>query len=68
MPKEIRCLITNRILQPGEWYWFSWEMDSPISAQGIAELENRRHNDGDDFAKLVWEEWEWSREIGYPDL
>ena len=68
MPKEIRCLITNRILQPGEWYWFSWEMDSPISAQGIAELENRRHHCGDDFAKLVWEEWEWSREIGYPDL
>jgi hypothetical protein len=68
MTKEIRCLITNRILQPGEWFWFSWEMDAPISAQGIAEIENRRHNTGDDFAKLVWEEWEWSREIGYPDL
>jgi hypothetical protein len=42
-------------------------MDAPISAQGIAEIEIRRHT-GDEFAKLVWEEWEWSREIGYPDL
>lgn len=67
MPKEIRCLITNKILRAGEWFWFSWEMDAPISAQGIAELETRRHV-GDEFAKLVWEEWEWSREIGYPDL
>jgi hypothetical protein len=67
MSKEIRCLITNRILRPGEWFWFSWEMDAAISAQGIAEIEIRRHT-GDEFAKLVWEEWEWSREIGYPDL
>ena len=68
MTKEIRCLITNRILQEGDWYWFSWEMDAPISAQGIAELEMRRHDPDDEFAKLLWEEWDWSREIGYPDL
>jgi hypothetical protein len=67
MPKEIRCLITNQILKKSEWFWFSWEMDAPISAQGIAEIEIRRHT-GDEFAKLIWEEWEWSREIGYPDL
>jgi hypothetical protein len=67
MPKDIRCLITNNLLKKGEWFWFSWEMDAPISAQGIAEIEIRRHT-GDEFAKLVWEEWEWSREIGYPDL
>lgn len=67
MPKEIRCLITNHILKKGEWFWLSWEMDAPISAQGIAEIEIRRHT-GDEFAKLVWDEWEWSREIGYPDL
>jgi hypothetical protein len=33
----------------------------------MAEIENRRHNKGDDFAKLLWEEWEWTREIGNPD-
>ncbi len=68
MPKEIRCLITNQILRPKEWFWLSWEMDAAISAQGIAEIEIRRHDPDDEFAKLLWEEWEWSREIGYPDL
>ena len=67
MKKEIRCLITNQVLNPGDWYWFSWEVDAPISAQGIAEIEIRRHY-GDEFAKLLWDEWDWSREIGYPDL
>jgi hypothetical protein len=68
MPAEVRCLITNRILQPGEWFWFSWEVDAALSAQGISEIEIRRHDPDDEFAKLLWEEWEWSREIGYPDL
>jgi hypothetical protein len=43
-------------------------MDAVISAQGIAEIEIRRHDPDDEFARLLWEEWEWSREIGYPDL
>lgn len=68
MSKEIRCLITNKILQPDEWYWYSWEIEAPISAPGMAELENRRHDPDDDFAKMLWEEWEWSREIGYPNI
>jgi hypothetical protein len=68
MPKDIRCLITNNLLKKGEWFWLSWEMDAAISAQGIAEIEIRRHDPDDEFAKLLWEEWEWSREIGYPDL
>ena len=55
-------------MQPGEWYWFSWEMDAPISAQGIADIEIRRHDPDDEFAKILWEEWDWSREIGHPDL
>ena len=52
----------------GEWYWYSWEMEAPISASGLAEIEIRRHDPDDEFAKLLWEEWEWSREIGFPDL
>lgn len=68
MLKETRCLITNKILQPGEWFWFSWEVDAAVSAQGIAEIEIRRHDPDDEFAKLLWNEWEWSREIGNPDL
>lgn len=64
MPREIRCLITNRLLQTDEWYWYSWEMEAPVSAQGLAELEVRRFDPDDDFARLLWEEWEWSREIG----
>lgn len=68
MAKEVRCLITNKRLNPGEWYWYSWEMEAPISASGMAELESRRHEASDEFAKLLWEEWEWTREIGYPDF
>ena len=68
MAREIRCLITNKILPQDEWYWYSWEMESPISASGLAEIEIRRHDPDDEFAKLLWEEWEWSREIGNPDL
>lgn len=68
MSKEIRCLITNKILQPDEWYWYSWEIEAPISAPGMVELENRRHDPDDDFARMLWEEWEWSREIGYPNI
>ncbi len=68
MSKEVGCLITNKILQPDVWRWFSWEMDAHICAEGIAEIEIRRHDPDDEFAKLLWEEWEWSREIGYPDL
>lgn len=64
MAKEVRCLITNKLLQIDEWYWYSWEMEAPISAQGLAELETRRFDPDDEFAKLLWEEWEWSREIG----
>lgn len=68
MPKEIRCFITNEILKPGQWYWYSWELDSPVSAPGMAEIENRRQNLDDDFARLLWEEWEWTREIGNKDF
>jgi hypothetical protein len=39
-------------------------MEAPVSAQGLAELETRRFDPDDEFAKLLWEEWEWSREIG----
>jgi hypothetical protein len=34
----------------------------------MAEIENRRHNKGDDFAQIIWEEWEWTREIGFPEV
>jgi hypothetical protein len=68
MSREIRCLVTNRTLDSGEWYWYSWELEAPISASGMAEIENRRHNRGDDFAQIIWEEWEWTREIGFPDV
>lgn len=68
MAKELRCLITNRVLGDGEWYWYSWEMEAPICASGLAEIEIRRHDPDDEFAKMLWDEWEWSREIGFPDL
>ena len=68
MSKEIRCLVTNRRLDPEEWYWYSWELEAPISAPGMAEIENRRHNKGDEFAQIIWEEWEWTREIGFPEV
>ena len=35
---------------------------------GMADIEMRRHDPDDEFAKILWEEWEWSREIGQPDL
>lgn len=68
MASERRCLITNSVIPGSAWYWYSWEMDAPISAPGLAEIEIRRHDPDDEFAKLLWEEWEWSREIGFPDL
>ena len=68
MQKNHRCLVTNQRLNPGEWYWYSWEMEAPISASGMADIEMRRHDPDDEFAKILWEEWEWSREIGQPDL
>lgn len=68
MSKDIRCLITNQRIKQGEWYWYSWEMEAPISASGMADIEMRRHDSDDEFAKILWEEWEWSREIGQPDL
>jgi hypothetical protein len=43
-------------------------MDAAISAPGLAELEMRRHDPDDDFARMLWQEWEWTREIGNPDL
>jgi hypothetical protein len=39
MPNEVRCLLTNEILKPGQWYWYSWEMEAPISASGMADIE-----------------------------
>ncbi len=66
--KEIRCLVTNKILNSDEWYWYSWEMEAVISAPGLAEIEIRRHDPDDEFAKMLWGEWEWTREIGYPDI
>lgn len=68
MSKEVRCLITNRLLPESEWRWYSWELDAPICASGLAEIEHRRFDPDDEMAKILWEEWEWSREIGYPDL
>lgn len=68
MPKEVRCLITNRLLGENDWRWYSWELDAPISANGMAEIEHRRFDPDDELAKILWEEWDWSREIGYPDL
>jgi hypothetical protein len=68
MPNEVRCLLTNEILKPGQWYWYSWEMEAPISASGMADIEMRRHDPDDEFAKILWEEWIWSKEIGHPDL
>ena len=68
MPTEKRCLITNRIMEQNEWYWFSWEMDAPISAPGLAEIEIRRHDPDDEFARLLWEEWEWTRNIGVKEV
>ncbi len=60
--------MTNQRLNPGEWYWYSWEMEAPISASGMAEIEQRRFDPDDEFAKIIWEEWCWSKEIGQPDL
>lgn len=68
MIKEVRCLVTNILLKESDWRWNSWEFDSPVSAQGIAEIEIRRYDPDDEFARLLWEEWEWTREIGYPNL
>jgi hypothetical protein len=68
MQKNHRCLVTNQRLDPGDWYWYSWEMEAPISAAGMAELEQRRFDPDDEFAKIIWEEWVWSKEIGQPDL
>jgi len=68
MQKEVRCLITNRIIPENEWRWYSWELEAPISAPGLAEIEHRRFDPDDELAKILWEEWDWSREIGYPDL
>jgi hypothetical protein len=68
MQKEVRCLITNRIIPENEWRWYSWELEAPISASGLAEIEHRRFDPDDELAKILWEEWDWSREIGYPDL
>lgn len=51
-----------------EWYWYSWEMESPISASGLAEIEIRRHDPDDEFARLLWEEWEWTRNIGVKEV
>jgi hypothetical protein len=43
-------------------------MEAPISASGMADIEMRRHDPDDEFAKILWEEWAWSKEIGQPDL
>ena len=66
--RELRCLVTNNRIKTGEWYWYSWEMEAPISANGMADIEMRRHDPDDEFAKILWEEWAWSKEIGQPDL
>jgi hypothetical protein len=68
MPREIRCLLTNEVLKPGQWYWYSWEMDAAVSEKGMVEIEIRRHDPDDEFAKLLWEEWRWSSQIGHIDL
>lgn len=68
MRKNLRCLVTNNAIKEGEWYWYSWEMEAPISASGMADIEMRRHEPDDEFAKILWEEWVWSKEIGQPDL
>jgi hypothetical protein len=68
MQKKLRCLVTNNEIKLGEWYWYSWEMEAPISASGMADIEMRRHEPDDEFAKILWEEWIWSKEIGQPDL
>jgi hypothetical protein len=68
MQSEIRCLITNEILKPKQWYWYSWEMDAAVSEKGMVEIEIRRHDPDDEFAKLLWEEWRWSSQIGHIDL
>lgn len=68
MSSEIRCLITNEILRPTQWFWYSWEMDAPISEKGLAEIAIRRLDPDDEFAKILWEEWEWSHNIGYINL
>jgi hypothetical protein len=68
MSKNLRCLITNEPLKLGQWYWYSWEMEAPISEKGMTEIEIRRHDPDDEFAKLLWEEWSWSYQIGHIDL
>ena len=68
MAREIRCLITNQILKRGEWFWLSWEVDAAISAPGLAEIEIRRHDPDDEFAKMLWEECNWTRGIGEKEV
>ena len=68
MSREIRCLLTNEILKPGQWYWYSWEMDAAISEKGMTEIQTRRFDPDDEFARMLWDEWSWSAHIGHIDL
>jgi hypothetical protein len=68
MAKELRCLITNTIIKDKQWFWYSWEMDAPISEKGMAEIQTRRFDPDDEFAHLIWEEWSWSAQVGHIDL
>lgn len=55
-------------MRPAQWFWYSWEMDAPISEKGLTEIAIRRLDPDDEFAKILWEEWEWSHNIGYINL
>jgi hypothetical protein len=68
MTREIRCLVTNEPIHEGQWYWYSWEMDAPISEKGLTELQARGSDPYDKFANIILEEWSWSAEIGHIDL
>lgn len=68
MVKELRCLITNTIIKDKQWFWYSWEMDAPISEKGMVEIQTRRFDPDDEFAHLIWEEWSWSSQVGHVDL
>jgi hypothetical protein len=68
MTKELRCLVTNFPILKDQWYWYSWEMDAPISEKGLTELQTRRFDPDDEFAQIIWEEWSWSSQIGHIDL
>jgi hypothetical protein len=43
-------------------------MDAAISEKGMTEIQTRRFDPDDEFARILWDEWSWSAHIGHIDL